>query len=95
MEGMFINELIHFMGDMSSSTALTKLLLIIIISLLVTIYKFFKPKVVEILNTIRYFSNYLTAVDSALEHSLKNGYSNARDKKLEQLNEKDKITDRK
>lgn len=47
----------------------------------------------KFLHTLRYISDFLVAVDQALEHSLKNGYAKRRDEVLKRLQEKRKYVE--
>lgn len=47
----------------------------------------------KLLHTLRYISDFLVAVDQALEHSLKNGYAGKRDEVLRKLQEKRKYVE--
>ncbi len=88
MEGIFIDSLKYLLMELSASSALTKFLLVIIIILITYIGKFTRSFLKKIYSEVKYNGDYVTAMDTALEHSLKNGYAKARDERLELLNHK-------
>lgn len=88
MENIFIDSLKNLLMELSASSALTKFLLVVIIMLLIYIGRYARTFLKKIYSEVKYNGDYVTAMDTALEHSLKNGYAKARDEKLELLNAK-------
>lgn len=88
MEAIFIDSLKNLLMELSGSSALTKFLLVIIIILLIHIGRFAKTFLKKIYSEVKYNGDYVSAMDTALEHSLQNGYAKARDEKIELLNAK-------
>lgn len=90
-----ITEILKDLQDMTVSPLITKILLLMIlggISFMCTgmilLFKYFKARFEEVFREIKYSQDYQAAMDSALEHSLKNGYAIERDRKLDLLNNK-------
>lgn len=82
--------------DMTTNPFFNKILLFLIllgiggiIGGMKFLYKYFKTRFEELYREIKYSQDYQAAMDSALEHSLKNGYATERDRKLDILNVKD------
>lgn len=87
METLFIKELINLLDNMPSG--INTLLLISVLLGVIYTFRYFKKQITRVFNEIKYSQDYIQAMDSALEHSLRNGYAGKRDEKLKMLNEKE------
>lgn len=86
MESIFFKEVLNYLDNMPSVN--TILLISILLGVTYT-FRYFKRQITRIYNEIKYSQDYIQAMDTALEHSFKNGYADMRDEKLKQLNEKE------
>lgn len=87
MESIFFKEVLNYLDNMPSGVN-TILLISVLLGVIYT-YRYFKRQITRIYNEIKYSQDYIQAMDTALEHSFKNGYAGMRDEKLKQLNEKE------
>ena len=87
METLFIKEVLNYLNNMPSGV--NTLLLISVLLGVVYTFRYFKKQITRVFNEIKYSQDYIQAMDSALEHSLRNGYAGKRDEKLKMLNEKE------